>query len=742
MKRIKNFVIGGLQQKIFNLVLITMILVVVAFGVVLGYQTKNLRDLVAQTDEKQQEAIEGVITTTMDAVLENSMGKSTLLESYIADNVFAELRGDVMMLEEYAQKLYEKPWLYSSMKVAAPDAADDGTVKAQLLMEDGVRADDPAVWTEAGLIGNMADMMETLFSTTRLNSCFIGTENGLFQIVDDRAGVKFAEDGTLKSFPVRQRPWYVGAKNKEELFFSDVELDAFSGDIGIVCAIPVYVEGELKAVVGADYFLDTMRREVGSSGDEDTGFTCIINQYGHVLFAPDEQDLFVVQDKELAEDLRTSEEQELAQFVTDALSGQTGVRQVQVGDTVYYMAGAPLTTVGWSVVSVVERELTRQPIYQMQEQYDAINREAVTTFRESSARSQVTMFVLLALVLVCGIAAALVLAKRIVMPLNTITSRIAALQGRNLQFMMEDTYRTGDEIEVLAESFATLSEKTVRYMEEIREVTAEKERIGAELGMAKAIQASQLPHLFPAFPDRNEFDIYASMDPAKEVGGDFYDFFLLDHDHIGLVMADVSGKGVPAALFMMVARILLRNRIQSGESPAVALANVNEQLLESDEPQLFVTVWLAILEISTGKGIAANAGHEHPILRRAGGEYELVVYRHSPAVAAMEGIVYREHSFEMHPGDSLFVYTDGVAEATNAEYELFGTKRILKALNRDPEAEPEEVLQNVREEIDAFVAGAEQFDDITMMCLKYNGPQSAAGSKDRAGSETDSGSRN
>ena len=267
-----------------------------------------------------------------------------------------------------------------------------------------------------------------------------------------------------------------------------------------------------------------------------------------------------------------------------------------------------------------------------------------------------------------------------------------------------------------------IRDQNERYEQQQKETA----RLGTELSMATDIQASQLPRLFPAFPNRPEFDVFASMDPAKEVGGDFYDFFMIDNDHIGLVMADVSGKGIPAALFMMVSRVLIKSRVQNGETPGQALANVNDQLCESNEAQLFVTVWLAVLEISTGKCIAANAGHEHPALRRAGGAYELVVYRHSPAVATMEGISFREHEFELHPGDSLFVYTDGVTEATNAEKELFGNDRLLEALNRDPDAEPEKILSNVRDGIDAFVRDAEQFDDITMLCLKYLGPDPSA----------------
>ena len=266
-------------------------------------------------------------------------------------------------------------------------------------------------------------------------------------------------------------------------------------------------------------------------------------------------------------------------------------------------------------------------------------------------------------------------------------------------------------------SMVIMQDQMEKYEKEHEAAT----RMGAELSMATDIQASQLPRLFPAFPNRPEFDVFASMTPAKEVGGDFYDFFLIDDDHIGLVMADVSGKGVPAALFMMVARVLIKSHLQNGESVGEALENVNDQLCESNEAELFVTVWAAVIQISTGKGTAANAGHEHPVLRRADGQYELVLYRHSPAVATLDGIPFKEHSFELHPGDSLFVYTDGVAEATNAQNELFGTDRMLAALNRNPDAEPEEVLSNVMEGINEFVAGAQQFDDITMLCMKYNG---------------------
>ena len=411
-----------------------------------------------------------------------------------------------------------------------------------------------------------------------------------------------------------------------------------------------------------------------------------------------------------------------AAFVRDALNGKTGVRELDLDGDRVYLAGAPVETLGWAVVSLVDKAATERPAVMMQEQFDSALNEATASYNQGVARSKQTILILILLILVLGSAAALTVSKRIVKPLETMTQKVRSLGGKNLQFMMEDDYRTGDEIEILAESFATLSTKTLQYVDQVQRVTAEKERIGAELTMANAIQRSQLPRLFPPFPNRHEFNLFATMKPAKEVGGDFYDFFMVDNDHVALVMADVSGKGVPAALFMMVTRMLIKSRIQSGESPSEALTNVNRQLCESNELGFFVTAWLAVLEISTGKGVAVNAGHEHPVLRRSGEKYELILYRHSLALAALDGVQFKQHEFLLCPGDSIFVYTDGVTEATSSEKELFGTERMLESLNKEPDAEPDEILANVMGDINRFMDGEDQFDDITMMCLKYNGP--------------------
>ncbi|MBR4223566.1 MAG: PP2C family protein-serine/threonine phosphatase, partial [Oscillospiraceae bacterium] len=263
----------------------------------------------------------------------------------------------------------------------------------------------------------------------------------------------------------------------------------------------------------------------------------------------------------------------------------------------------------------------------------------------------------------------------------------------------------------------TEHDRRIRAEEEIK-IAVEREKTAAEMSLAAKIQMSSMPHDFPPFPDRTEFDIYASMEPAKEVGGDFYDFFLIDDDHLCLVIADVSGKGVPASLYMMVTKVILQSCARLGRSPADILDKTNAAICSKNEMEMFITVWLGILEISTGKVIAANAGHEYPMISD-GGAFRLFKDKHGLVIGGMDGVRYTEYEFTMEHGSKLFVYTDGIPEATDASNGMFGTDRLITALNSDLSAHPEQILNNVRSAVAGFVKDAEQFDDMTMLCIEY-----------------------
>lgn len=279
--------------------------------------------------------------------------------------------------------------------------------------------------------------------------------------------------------------------------------------------------------------------------------------------------------------------------------------------------------------------------------------------------------------------------------------------------------QTGDEIESLSESFNFMLEKLEDYIANLSKVTAEKERIGAELDIAKHIQASMLPCIFPAFPDRKEIDIYATMNPAKEVGGDFYDFFMVDEHHLAIVMADVSGKGVPAALFMVIGKTLIKDHTTPGTDLGKVFSDVNNLLCEANSEGLFITAFEGVLDLVTGEFNFVNAGHEMPYICKAGGDFEPYKLRPGFVLAGMEDMKYRAGSMQFEVGDKIFQYTDGVTEATDADNQLYGMDRLGKILNREKNGTPEEILAAVKKDIDAFVKDAPQFDDITMLCLEY-----------------------
>ena len=447
----------------------------------------------------------------------------------------------------------------------------------------------------------------------------------------------------------------------------------------------------------------------------------LIDQNGWIVPGP-QTEAFPMDQESKSGIVAESGETLLKEAVSQALAGYSAaVTEGELSGGRYYLTASPIPSTGWALVSTYNQEITKQPAALLQNSMEQIQSEATAVYQEKTGYSRTMGTVLLLIVMLLTLAGALILSGRIVKPLNTMTRRISELNEGNLEFKMEDAYKTGDEVEELAQSFAAISHKTVEYMSKVVQITAEKERIGTELSLATNIQASMLPHIFPAFPDRPEFEIYASMAPAKEVGGDFYDYFLIDDDHLGMVIADVSGKGVPAALFMMASKIILQSVAMMGMSPAGILQKTNEAICSNNEAQMFVTVWLGILELSTGKLTAANAGHEFPALKQPGGVFELYKDKHGFVIGGMESVCYKEYEIHLQPGSKLFVYTDGVAEATSAEKELFGTGRMIEALNADPDAAPQQILRNVRTCVDRFVKEAEQFDDLTMLCVEYKG---------------------
>lgn len=324
------------------------------------------------------------------------------------------------------------------------------------------------------------------------------------------------------------------------------------------------------------------------------------------------------------------------------------------------------------------------------------------------------------LALVCALAG-IYIKYQFVKPIKNITDESKSFAKDNKKGELSSTKKSRIlEIKELAVSIDKMEDDMINYIDNLTKATTEQKRLSVELNIAKSIQENSVPNVFPAFPDRKDFDLFASMHPAKAVGGDFYNFALLDNNHLALVMADVSGKGVPAALFMMVSNILLTERLRAGDSPAAALEAVNNRICARNLLNMFVTIWVGILDLSTGKIIAANAGHDDPAIYRKGGKFEVFKEKHGIIVGAMPEAKYNDYEIDLNKGDKIFLYTDGVVEATNSNNELFKEERMIDALNKHKNKAPKEILKAVKKAVDEFVGDAPQFDDITMLCVELN----------------------
>lgn len=717
MRKVLGITFGGLQKKTVTLVLVMLLIMLAVFAGVSHYQNRMLVGVVGETRDGQQEAISQVSEDTMHQMLEGSLVSSTSLRADLEDSEFSEIVNNVYMLQTMAQGLLESRDGIAPMQPGLPDPALNGTTSAMVLCEEGV---DYTRSEYLGIIAHMSSAMIAMHrNSDKIDSCYIGLADGTVLCIDEKSGNKLDENGTPIPFPVRQRPWYRGAIEADGLYFTGIQRDAYSNRIQVTCSVPIRLDGEIVGVAGIDIVLENMIDLTGGDTAQGT-YTYVVNDRGEVILGSDGNGAFEVSDQ--TTDLHDMGNSKLSQFVDQALRETTDLETITIDKKPYYMVGAPMPTIGWAVISVVDKVITEQPKNLMLSEYNRINEEASGKFSDGTARTRLSIVLIMVMVFIIGLYAAMYAARKIVKPIEEMTRSIVRSSQTGEVFRMEDSYRTDDEIELLAETFEDLSKKTKKYIGQITEITAEKERISTELSLATKIQAAMMPHIFPAFPGRPEFDIYATMDPAKEVGGDFYDFFLVDDDHLCMVMADVSGKGIPAALFMMASKIILQSCAMLGQSPAEILTKTNEAICSNNQEEMFVTVWLGILEISTGKLTAANAGHEYPVIKKPDGGFELLKDKHGLVIGAMDGVRYKQYEMQLESGAKLFVYTDGVPEATDGDKKLFGMDRTLAALNEVRDAAPDVILKHVRSAVDDFVKDAEQFDDLTMLCMEYTGP--------------------
>ena len=725
----------SLRAKIFRINIILISVALALFAVIGIYQVRRYADLMEQTSRNQNTVIVDTLSESMRSMATESFRKYVVSEAKVIDGEFWTMRHDLEILARQVQMVLEEPSAYSPVEVPLPSQADAGKLSLQLLYSDRADQDDPALKEQILRIGGLRNMMlEMVEGGESLLDCMVSLPGGASIIVDRTPESKLGPDGEPQFYNAYRRPWYVGAIVHGTTYFTPLNVDNYHQAYEVMVGVPVYVDGELAAVCGGSVMLESVADIIANAKLGEHSDTCLVNENGLMIFssrAEGELGMVGVEIKSLLD----SGNAELVSLVDEALKGDVGFSLLDVDGEKTYIAYAPIETLGWTQLLCISQEDLNRTAYLLAEQTDAVMEDSITELRSNEGVTIVSTLIIAVLMLLLAGLLSLVFSKRLVDPIKKMTLRVSEMQGDDMSFQVEDVLLTGDEIEVLARAFANMSEKMRGYVREIVNITSEKQRLDTELSVAADIQLNMLPTQFPAFPDRTEFDLYAVMDPAKEVGGDFYDYFLIDEDHLALVIADVSGKGVPASLFMVISKTLIKNVTLSGlyGSPAEILSDVNDRLCEGNKDDMFVTAWLGILTISTGELISACAGHEYPVFYRRNRGFVLERDPHGLAMGALEGSRYRNAKWRLDPGDLLFLYTDGVPEANNSKEELLGNERMLAALEssmrtakQDADAAHTDLrrfLRAMRAEIDAFAGETPQFDDLTMLCVEYRGPQ-------------------
>lgn len=633
----------------------------------------------------------------------------------ISNNNLLRVKDKVEAMARYAEGLWNNP---SGFVPNPPLSPLEAGKRIRLpIYELAAGTDRTKADSELRLLGNMKYVFDPILAgEASLSSIYLGTQSGITLMFSNNPPVE------NKDYDPRKRPWYLKASEAEGVIWTDTYEDAFGSGLMVTCSRACLdKDGNLRGVLGADVTLKALNEQVINTQIGNLGYALLIDERGKVIFRPglDANDKKWDESFE-TDDLTQTDNEDLKKIVGNMIERKTGVEICSFDNGKKYIAYAPVESTNWSLAVVMPLEEIVKPIVETRERITSAARSTENYISNFISKVIVRIAIIFALLLIIMVIAATGLSGRIINPILALGEGVRIVGDGNLEYSL--SVRTGDEIEDLAKAFNKMTLDLKTYIKNLNETTAEKERIESELKIAHSIQNSMLPRIFPPFPDRKEFDIFASMEPAKEIGGDFYDFFFIDENKLCFVIADVSGKGVPAALFMVITKTLLKNQALQKMPVEEIMTSVNNMLCEDNDECMFVTAFLAILEVDTGRLTFSNAGHNPPLLKRHGGEYEWVSAKKGFVLAGMENTRFQANELTIGKGDLLFLYTDGVTEAMDVEGKLFSDQRLKDTLNKLKNLEAKELAAGVRNEIKEHVKDAPQSDDITMMVIKYNGP--------------------
>lgn len=723
--------------KVTMLFLSMVLLAVMITGTVSIWSLYSMKDIsVENSVELGETAAKNAEQALEDMAGEQLLNTAVERAAYIEEK-FAEVNAYVDGIVLLAEDIYENPGNYPDRKVPLP-VPGSRELAAQLLYSKRLESPAGEEIEELLKLGNVQDLLvQYNANNDMVSSIYLATRSGWMIQADYIAFSKYQDKYVQESkewdgkgenpfkplyYEADQRQWFQRAMEAEpgEVVYTDVIWDIHEGGQGIVCASPVYYQGQIVAVAGAGSYMRTVNDAVLNTVIGESGYAFLVNERGQVIFSPREEGETAAYAEE-DEDLRKGCNGKLAALAEKMTAGESGMEKIILDGKEVYLAYAPLKSLGWSFVTVMDVGEVVAPAKESQNAILQLTRE-VSEKQDGEIRKMLFTFILIAAVTTLFISFfSAAYTRKITNPIRKLTEDVAKIDGGSLDCRIE--LSTGDEVEDLGNAFNHMTAQIQQYIQNLSSVMADKERIRTEIEVASRLQADMLPDAADAFRDRKEFSLYAVMTPAKGVGGDFYDFFLLDDDHLALVMADVSGKGVPAALFMVVSRTLLRSCMKKDVPLSRALWEVNNSLCKNNKNSMFVTVWAGVLTISTGLLTFVNAGHCRPLIKSKDGSSYYETEGKGFVLAGMEDTEYVENRIRLRKGDMMLLYTDGVTEATDPDDSLYGEERLKTFVGALPDLGGKEFLFQVWTDVNRFQKNREQFDDITMLSLRYNGPE-------------------
>lgn len=688
------------------------------------YDTRELtlsigNEIIFQAAENSQEAL---IQRAKLALEQTAFDKANEL-----DENLGKVKKDVIILSNMMTNIASNPEEYHSRNIFEPSKNDIDKITAQLLFSsEVVDKSSPILRQEIGLTANIQDFLIQINTNSNvIISSYVASKNGFTIMVDRFAGRKFQNSDIKPDFyNATSRPWYIQAKKEDKTIFTDIVIDALGGGPCIICATPYYANGQFAGVVGMGTFLDNINEIILNTKIGDNGFGFVINKQGQIIASPHTTGDLITGINNI-KDLRQSTNTSLADAVQKIINEKAGLTEANIDGKDYYLAYAPMKNTDWYFVTAMEVDTVIAPAKETHEKIINIATEYMDNLSEKTKMTVIGMIISISILLFFITYIGWSLADYLTKPIRQLSKGVQQIAMGNFNGKLN--IHTGDEIESLAISFNAMTTELQTYIKNLEQITAEKERIATELNVATNIQKNMLPCIFPPYPDRKDFDIYAVMYPAKEVGGDFYDFYLLDENHLVITIADVSDKGIPAAMFMVITKTILKNFAMSMTSPddfSAVVQCANRQLCENNEEMMFVTVFMGMLDLKTGKFIYVNAGHTPPMIRHKHKDdttFEYLPVEKNCVLGINEEAQFKQQEVYLKQGDELFLYTDGVTEAINKEKKLYSIERLYSNLNKiNQKSSCQDILRDVKLSIDEFAQGMYQSDDITMLAIKLN----------------------